>query len=133
MIQITYNGVDITGSVSVNRCFHDMYAAGQSDTLSLRANDVKNLWDSWAPGPGDEIRVDFDTVRTGGMFVVKELQKAAAFAVLKAKGFGTDHLRYGQAGTQFTADLAESQIGHTGHRGKEHRIFYFYISNMHKI
>lgn len=70
MIQITYNGVNITGSVSVNRCYHDMFADGSSDTLHLRANDVKGLWDSWGPAPGDEIRVDYDTISTGTMFLV---------------------------------------------------------------
>ena len=69
MMQITYNGVDITGSVSVNRCWHDMYAGGRADTLHLRMNDVARLWDSWKPSAGDEIRVDFDTISTGTMFL----------------------------------------------------------------
>ena len=69
MIQITYNGVDITGSVSINRCYHDMYASGQSDSLNLRMNDTDNLWDSWRPSNGDEIRVDYGTINTGTMFL----------------------------------------------------------------
>ena len=61
--------MDITESVSVNRCWHDMYAGGQADTLHLRLNDVAHLWDSWQPSPGDEIRLDFDTISTGTMFL----------------------------------------------------------------
>ena len=69
MIQITYNGIDITDNVSVNRCFHDMYAADRSDTLNLRVNDVDGLWDAWQPSVGDEIRVDYGSIGTGTMFL----------------------------------------------------------------
>lgn len=69
MIQVIYNGVDITGDVSVNRCVHDMYTAGQSDTLAIRFNDVHHLWGTWAPYAGDEIRVDFEDATTGTMFL----------------------------------------------------------------
>ena len=69
MIKLIYKGVDITDSVSVNRCYHDMYAAGRSDTLHLRVNDASGLWDRWAPAPGDDVRVEFDTINTGTMFV----------------------------------------------------------------
>ena len=81
MIQITYNGVIITGAVSVNRCIHDMYARGQADTLHLRLNDVRHLWDAWGPAAGDEIRVDFDSANTGTMFLTSAQPRNGYFDI----------------------------------------------------
>ena len=82
MIQITYNGVDISGKISINRCWHDMYASGQSDTLQLRVNDADNLWDTWAPAIGDEIRVDYGTISTGTMFVSRVIPQNGIFDIV---------------------------------------------------
>lgn len=95
MIQLTYNGVDITENVSINRCWHDMYASGQSDTLQLRVNDADNLWDKWAPAVGDEIRVDFGTISTGSMFVSRVMPRNGIFDIVAqsapASGFETQN------------------------------------------
>ena len=93
MIRLTYNGVDITGSVSINRCWHDMFASGQSDTMQLRVNDANNLWDAWAPAVGDEIRVDYGTISTGTMFVARVIPRNGIFDIVAqsapASGFET--------------------------------------------
>ncbi len=79
MIQITYNGVDVTDSISVNRCYHDMYAGGRADTLNLRLNDTDHLWTTWGPAAGDEIRVDYDTETTGTMFLASVRSRNGLF------------------------------------------------------
>lgn len=82
MIEIFYNGYDITDSVSISRCYHDMYASGQSDTVHLRLIDASNLWDAWAPADGDEIQVDYGTISTGTMFISSVRPENGAFTIL---------------------------------------------------
>ena len=69
MIEVKFRGVDITKDVSVNRCYHDMYCEGRSDTLHIRFNDPQNQWDIWQPKVGDEISVSYGSIGTGKMFV----------------------------------------------------------------
>ena len=71
MIQVIYNGVDITDAISINLCIHDMYAEGRADTLVLRANDTVGLWDQWQPKPGDELSVQYGSAKSGKMYVHK--------------------------------------------------------------
>lgn len=95
MIQITYKGTDITESVSINRCIHEMYASGQSDTLFLRVNDVDKLWDRWSPQIGDEIKVDYGSIGTGTMFLSSATPKNGVYDLeaqsAPTSGFVTQH------------------------------------------
>ena len=69
-MKILYQGKDIYPDVSVNHCWHDMYAGDRPDSLVIRFNDVRRLWDGWEPKPGDEIAVEEGAAKTGKMFVV---------------------------------------------------------------
>lgn len=81
MIKVTYQGKDITQAISIHRCIHDMYAAGRSDTLDLCFNDSADLWDSWGPQVGDEVRVDYGPASTGTMFVRSAAPENGLFCI----------------------------------------------------
>ena len=81
MIKVTYKGVDITNDVSINKCWHDMYASGRSDTLIIRFIDSLKLWDKWQPRNGDEIRIDYGAIGTGKMFVTEAKPKNGLFTI----------------------------------------------------
>lgn len=64
-----YEGVDITSSVDMIECVHDMYAAGCADTLRMTIDDTRKRWDGWGVKEGDRLRVISDSVDTGTMLV----------------------------------------------------------------
>lgn len=68
-MKVIYQGVDIYPEISVNRCFHDMYAEKQSDELLLKLNDTRQLWDTWSPKKGDTIAIEDGAAKTGEMFI----------------------------------------------------------------
>jgi hypothetical protein len=69
IIKVLYNGKDITDSVSVSKCVHDMFASSQADTLKLIFNDTTRLWDGWKAENEDLIEVVYGVARTGMMFI----------------------------------------------------------------
>lgn len=79
MLNVVYNGVDITTKVSVRHCWHDMYSKGRSDELLLRFNDPLRRWDRWQPQAGDKISVSSGSISSGDMFVTRTQPENGAF------------------------------------------------------
>ena len=84
MIQVHFRGVDITDSISINDCYHDMYCEGRSDTLHIRFNDPQNQWDVWQPKVGDEISVSYGSIGTGKMFVDSTAAENGLYTIVAA-------------------------------------------------
>lgn len=68
-LKIFYNSKDITDSISVNSCIHDMFACSTADTLTLKFNDIKRLWDGWQAKNEEIISVTYGIAKTGAMFI----------------------------------------------------------------
>lgn len=134
MIQITYNGVGITESVSINRCYHDMYAVGRADTLSLRVNDARKLWDSWSPSIGDEIRVDYGTISTGAMFITSIIPRNGTLDIeamsVPASGFEHQSKAWQKVHlSQIGAEIARRNGLSFSSYGVEDRLYSYILQN----
>lgn len=132
MIQITYQGTDITENVSINRCWHDMYAAGRSDTLQLRVNDVDHIWDSWAPAIGDEIKVDYGSIGTGKMFVTAATPMNGLYDISAQSAPGTGYENHDKAWEKVhLLQLGEEIAGRHGLRfasyGVENQLYQYLL------
>lgn len=68
-LKVEYKGVDITGSIEVERCWLDQYAEEHGDTIKIVFRDIKRLWDIWSPEIDDEMRISDDHADSGVQFV----------------------------------------------------------------
>ena len=64
-----YEGVDIAGKISMNRCEHETFAEKRSDQLLVRFNDADGLWNFWKPVRGEKVRLVDGADDTGVMYV----------------------------------------------------------------
>jgi uncharacterized protein len=84
-IKLTYAGAEFARKVSIAECWIDQYAEDHADTLEIHFNDSEKKWDTWAKEgmAGKEITAEFDTIKTGKMFV-HTVKPDGAVYVLKA-------------------------------------------------
>ncbi len=107
MANIIYEGVDITGSVILKHCEHDMYAGERADSLYMIADDTAHLWDKWAPVAGDLIQVVSGAARTGAMYVTECSPRNGSYAIRAASTPPSLHVPR----TKAWAEVRLSQIG----------------------
>lgn len=88
-MQIFYEGVDIFSETSLNMCIHDMYAEQMADTVLLRFNDTKHLWDSWAPAKEEHISVVLGHGKTGDM-VIESIKPVNSLIEIRASSIPTN-------------------------------------------
>lgn len=89
MIEVKYQGKSITEDVSINRCIHDMYCEGRTDTLNIVFNDNEHVWDAWGVQTNDEIAVEYGAIKTGKMFVHHARPKNGLFEIVAASAPAT--------------------------------------------
>lgn len=80
---VEYKGVNITGSVTVDKCWLDQYAEEHGDTIQIRFKDTSRLWDGWSPQIGDQIRVYTDHADSGVQYI-RSLSPSAGRYEIKA-------------------------------------------------
>lgn len=68
-MNLSYEGIDITKNVAINRCEHETYAENHADTLLLRFSDAVSNWDGWRPERGDRVRITDGDADTGEMYI----------------------------------------------------------------
>lgn len=82
MIEVKYKGKDITDSVDIINCYHDMYAEGQTDTLHIVFDDSEHAWDRWGVKTDDEIELEYGAIKTGAMHVYTASPSNGLFGIV---------------------------------------------------
>lgn len=68
-MKLLYEGIDIAGKISINRCEHETNAERECDRLLLRFNDADGLWNFWKPVRGEKVQLVDGADDTGIMYI----------------------------------------------------------------
>lgn len=80
-MKLLYEGIDIAGKISINRCIHETYAEGMSDQLTLRFNDAAGVWNFWKPVRGEKVRLVDGSDDTGIMYITSIVPENGLFTL----------------------------------------------------
>ncbi len=68
-MDIIYENVDITNYVKVSSADIVENSGGESDYINISFSDTEGNWSKWMPKKGDSIEIQFDTFKSGKMFI----------------------------------------------------------------
>ena len=80
-MKLLYEGIDIAGKISINRCEHETYAEKRSDQLVLCFNDAAGLWNFWNPVRGEKVQLIDGSDDTGKMFITSIVPENGLFTL----------------------------------------------------
>lgn len=81
MMQIIFEGVDISQDVDVNKCIAHDGAGSEADSITISFADLSGLWSKWNPQRGNSLRVKEGNYDSGHMYVDQIIKQAGRFIV----------------------------------------------------
>ena len=82
-MELIYNGVDISSSVTLQTANLIDSAGGRFDSIELEFEDSAGDWSRWKPALGDTVRLIQDGFDTGTCSMSMDSGSAAAYSVLR--------------------------------------------------
>lgn len=68
-MKVLIDGIDIYSDISINGCYHEMYAENRSDELVIKFNDTQNIWGNWKLDKASKFEIQEDDISTGEMYI----------------------------------------------------------------
>lgn len=80
-MKLLYEGIDIAGKISINRCEHETFAEKHSDQLLIRFNDAAGHWNFWNPVRGEKVQLIDGAADTGVMYITSIVPENGLFTL----------------------------------------------------